>query len=363
MAKYEITFACGHTETKELYGKSADRERKISWMEKYGLCSECYKKQMQENQESRKTDNKLPDLEGSEKQIAWAEKIRDGVFLDWKNLGPQKDSRAEKFIDWLKSRTEARFWIDNREKSIRELVKEWMENENKIDAVEESKELEAAAKEESTVYPENEQTKDVAEISYKDEFIEIKSPKNDIIIETARAAGYKWNGEKSRWCMKVTSTRGRAEDRVAEIGNLLLNAGVPICIYDELVRDKAVRGEFEPQKHQWILKSGDEEIRIFWRDREHSLYDEAKRLPHAKYREGAMRIPARYFEEIREFEKLYDLGISEEADKLLTKEEKAYKEKTVVVPKKSETENEREDHLKEILNSSRDILEDLRDED
>ena len=363
MAKHEITFSCGHTETKELYGKSADRERKISWMEKYGLCSECYKKQIQEEQKSRKTENGLPDLAGSEKQVAWAEKIRDGVFLDWEKLGPQKDPRAEKFVNWLKNQTEARFWIDNREKSIRELVKEWAENESKIDAVEESKELERAAKEESTVYPENEQTKDIAEICHKGEFVEIKSPKNDIIIDTVRSAGYKWDGEKSRWCMKVTATRGRVEDRIAEIGNILLNVGVPICIYDEELRGRAVRGKFVPQKHQWILKSGDEEVEIYWRTREYSLYDEAKRLPYAKYREGTMRVPSRYFEEIREFAKLYDLGVSEEADKLLAKEEKTYKEKMVVVPQKTETETDRKDRLAEILNSSRDILEDLRDED
>ena len=363
MAKHEITFACGHTEIRVLYGKSSDRERKISWMEKYGFCSECYKKQMQEEQKSRRSENDFPDLTGSEKQIAWAEKIRDGVFLDWEKIDLQKDLRTEKFVNWLKSRIEARFWINNREKSIRELVKEWAENESKIDAVEESKELEAAAKEEATVYPENEQTKDIAEICQKGEFVEIKSPKNDIIIETARAAGYKWDGEKARWCMKVTATRGRVEDRIAEIGNLLLNAGVPICIYDEEVREKAVRGAFEPQKHKWILKSGDEEVQIYWRTREHSLYDEAKRLPNAKYREGAMRVPSRYFEEIREFVKLYDLGVSEEADKLLAKEEKTYKEKMVVVPQKTETETDRKDRLAEILNSSRDILEDLRDED
>ena len=363
MAKYEVVFACGHTETKDLYGKSADRERKIEWMGKYGLCSECYKKKTQEQQDDRKAKNNLPDLTGSEKQVAWAEKIRDGIILDWENIEQQIEPRDEKFINWLKNQIEARFWIDNREKSIHKLVKEWMENENKIDAVESSKELEIAAKEEATIYPEHEETRDVAEISYKGEFVEVKSPKNDIIIETARAAGYKWDGEKLRWCLKVTVTRGQVEDRVAEIGNFLLNAGVPICIYDEKLREKAINGEFEPQKHQWILKSGDEEIKIYWHTREHSLYDEAKRLPHAKYREGAMRVPSRYFEEIREFVKLYDLGVSEEADKLLAKEEKAYREKMVVVPRKSMAETEREDRLKEILNSSRDILEDLRDED
>jgi hypothetical protein len=51
MAKYNVTFSCGHTETKELFGKHTDRERKIKWFEEEGLCSECYKKHMQEERE------------------------------------------------------------------------------------------------------------------------------------------------------------------------------------------------------------------------------------------------------------------------------------------------------------------------
>lgn len=367
MAKYDIVCSCGHEETIVLYGKSSERERKIEWLENYGLCSACYKAQMQKHEETSRKARKeafdLPTLEGSPKQVAWAEKIRDGFFKDWENLRPQEDPRAEKFVSWLKSKIASRFWIDNRERSIRELVREWMENESKIDAVVESKDLETAVKEEATVYPENEETKDIAEISFTEESVDVDSPKNEIIISVVKAAGYHWDGEKYRWCMEITPTRGASEERAAEVGNLLLNAGVPIRIYDENVRKKAVTADFLPQKHQWVLKSTDDEIKIFWRDREHSLYDEAKRLPHAKYREGTMRVPARYFEEIREFAKLYNLGVSEAADALLAKEEQAYKEKITVAPQKAARESKKGEKLKEILAGSRDVLEDLRDED
>ncbi len=43
--KYEVIFSCGHTETVELFGKNADRQRKISWFEESGLCSKCYAEQ------------------------------------------------------------------------------------------------------------------------------------------------------------------------------------------------------------------------------------------------------------------------------------------------------------------------------
>lgn len=50
MAKYTVTMSCGHEDTVELFGKSAERERKIEYFKTNGLCKECYKKQMEEQQ-------------------------------------------------------------------------------------------------------------------------------------------------------------------------------------------------------------------------------------------------------------------------------------------------------------------------
>ena len=77
--KYEVKMSCGHTETIQLFGKCADRERKIEWLERYGLCEECKKEQAAK--EIKKAEEAgLPELEGSEKQIAWAAKIRNGFL-------------------------------------------------------------------------------------------------------------------------------------------------------------------------------------------------------------------------------------------------------------------------------------------
>lgn len=62
--KYEVKMSCGHTETIQLFGKCADRER-------YGLCEEWY--------------------------------------------------------DWFFSQTKASYWIDIRDDTIREIVKNWYE--------------------------------------------------------------------------------------------------------------------------------------------------------------------------------------------------------------------------------------------
>jgi hypothetical protein len=76
MAKYDVRFSCGHTEIKDLVGKVVDRERKIEWMESQGLCSECYRAEQTQKTTQQSKSAGLPELEGSEKQVAWANKIR-----------------------------------------------------------------------------------------------------------------------------------------------------------------------------------------------------------------------------------------------------------------------------------------------
>ena len=41
MAKYNVNYKCNHEGTVELFGKTADRENKIAWLETT-LCPECY---------------------------------------------------------------------------------------------------------------------------------------------------------------------------------------------------------------------------------------------------------------------------------------------------------------------------------
>ena len=122
MAKYDVTYACGHTETVELFGKTSERERKIEWMEGNCLCPSCYK----EKQQKEAAAFDLPALTGTPKQVAWAETLRNGVFekLEFEKLARGKNPTDE-FLAWLKDQTESRFWIDNKGASIAFLEKKW----------------------------------------------------------------------------------------------------------------------------------------------------------------------------------------------------------------------------------------------
>ena len=138
MAKYDVVFSCGHEERIELFGKGSERERKIAWWEKHGLCSACYKAEQQAKAAARATAWELPALTGSPKQIAWAERIRSDFFTDFEDLEKEsgqttaeaaaKDERFGAFLAWVKSQTEARFWIDHKDTCPTLLGREWAKN-------------------------------------------------------------------------------------------------------------------------------------------------------------------------------------------------------------------------------------------
>lgn len=96
MAHYDITHACGHDERIELFGKTSERERRIEWLQERS-CTECWKKERAAEAEARKNkeaamiveklgndavdavnalSNATCTLEGSAKQVAWANDIR-----------------------------------------------------------------------------------------------------------------------------------------------------------------------------------------------------------------------------------------------------------------------------------------------
>lgn len=43
--KYCVNFSCGHEAQIELFGKVSERERKIAYFEKFGVCPCCYQEQ------------------------------------------------------------------------------------------------------------------------------------------------------------------------------------------------------------------------------------------------------------------------------------------------------------------------------
>ena len=138
MAKWmRIELLCGHTEKHRLYGMAEEQdvqEQKIAARK----CSACIQAEQNAERDGRNATNAaenaaagLPALEGTPKQIAWAETIRaearrgfealDVSHLDYEwwdsaNQSPRTRARAEQLIrdDIARTmaRTQAAWWIE-----------------------------------------------------------------------------------------------------------------------------------------------------------------------------------------------------------------------------------------------------------
>jgi hypothetical protein len=132
--KVNITYSCGHQGTINVFGKSEERERKIKYFEEYGLCPDCYKVEKQKETEEFAVKCELPELKGSEKQVAWANKIRKEKIEEFEKEKPAirkgaGDDFAEflnEFADKYYKNNSASWWIDHREWKTfkKELLKE-----------------------------------------------------------------------------------------------------------------------------------------------------------------------------------------------------------------------------------------------
>lgn len=314
--------------------------------------------------------DKIAPLSGSPKQVEWANKIRAKVTRNlimyyafnskkgmyFIEMDEEVIKKAERFI---LSKDKASFWIEHREK-------DYLQFKRLIESTlyfEEPKEKSVIneAKSESTTYPNDQKTKVVAEIIFDEENneIKIKSEKDSIVINTVKSLHYDWSGKV--WYRKTVPYKRDVADRIAEVGNKLLLAGVPIIIWDEAIRQKAIDGIFEKECFRWVVK--DKNITSFvWEFRSDELYRKTKRLPHAKWNDGGMDVPARYYAEIRDFAKVNGFKITPPAEELLSEAEEDEKKQIKTSIKKAVAKKEENTELQDILKSSRDVLDDLKDD-
>lgn len=125
--KYQVTFACGHEGRVDLFGKNSERERKLEQFAR-GICPECAAAQRAKEEEKAVAAAKasgLPELEGSEKQVAWATRIRQNAineFAGWcdedyevfEHYNNKTKEQVNKLFESALAQPRATFWINNR---------------------------------------------------------------------------------------------------------------------------------------------------------------------------------------------------------------------------------------------------------
>jgi hypothetical protein len=397
MAWYNGKFSCGCEGRVNVIGPGRDREWKIE-RAFANKCEECNRKDFLENLEKEKKEAaekakemELPELTGTEKQVSWANTIRQKmieliqekkcIYIDDKSellrLSDKKDSlhmrriggkkiESSKVIDIIINNcTEARFYIDNRDfgyclgEELYKIIKKNKENktENKIE-----KEIEKEIQEELTAYPENCETSvsDKVILTIKDNKIIAKYTKCDEFKEIIKENGFSWNWENYTWEKEINFKNGTIEDRCAEVGNALLNAGLPVKFDTIDIKEKSISADFEEEVTRWIVLFKTGEFGIWFKERNDKLYNAARSIKSSKWNNPYVQIKSDYYKEIIDFAEAYDFKIHDSVKEKINEMKENEKKIKKVSPKKK-TKKELKDGPESILDSNTDILEDLKD--
>jgi len=381
---YTVNYACGHTKDIQLTGPTRERERKIRWLETCD-CEECQEKARKAAIEKETGERGLPELEGTEKQVAWAASIRLSQIEpleEWadrlrdragslterleKAEAPEEIDklvgRISKFKDKLamvvsaiegaSAITDASWWIDHRKDGTEEfadaVVK--LQGDMKAEAIAE----EASPK--KTMEPEEKRTGTVATLTVDNGCVLLKSEKDELIRATVKANGFSWDSGQRAWAKAITEMTGEARHLLPDTARILLEAGIPVKA-EQWVKDHVEDGSYEPECHRWVTKSLKYEGKLIIRKAD------GVKLPggcKTTWEGNGIIDPARW-REVREFASLNGYKVTRAAEAML----KAAEEATVEVrPKARQAEaGNAEETLKGILESSRGVLEDLKDED
>lgn len=351
VAKYSVTYACGHTDTVNLIGPKRTRE----WMLKdkeTQVCPDCYRAELEAKREAERAaalaeaaEQELPTLVGTEKQVAWALTLRkkylevlDGVLQRAPLQASVDRAIAQQAIESIQRESSAVWWIENgRNPSDREIMtliaKRYKDLFDLREAAGAVTAEEALA--EATVRPETPVSEIPAEIRIAGDTVEVVFPeRNETLRTTVKGRGFKWTGD--RWARKIDKFAGTPVDRAGEIGNLLLRAGFVVRIFDETAREKAIAGTYEPECVRWIAKrvSGKYAgwFAISWERGNETIYDAARKIAGSRWSKPDVVAPPEQYEAIIDLADEFGFRLSPGALTLIEQARTAKEEALVVKP-------------------------------
>lgn len=380
--KYNVTYACGHEGIVNLFGKMSDRDRKLEWLagEDCPACRKAYMEEMhrQANEsalEQAKANN-LPELTGTQKQVAWAATLRQ-EFID-KLHKMNLTEQGEKVLKYIiEQRTSATDWIDRRRVPPVVIFQEYMnklldialdgekESETKSNEDDQGNE-ELKPVEKTVLIPENSKHDGTVIISINKNCVEARYHSDEDFAAILRSIGYSRNG--AVWSRKTDRLTGAAEDRAAELGCKLLNAGFSVELKTEKLRQMATEAAYSPEQKKWVelqtYADGKCKLAFIWpRNDENSdqIYWELRKIKGSRWSKPYVTIPIDMCNMAEDFADLWGFKFLPEAKMAI---ERYRASGTLVSPAfpVEEIRPEPEKNLQEILNSSCEVLEELKDD-
>ena len=349
----------------------------------------------------------LQALEGSDKQVSWANEIRtkwvryakafyrksvikhvgnpiaNGETIDVINDGKEVVKMDLDYYNWVLTHTKAYWWINYYLKAcneeacsytgyIRRIAASYlkaMDDANSEDWVNyyrkyyntterngKDDELAKAVADESTVFPTERKHDGVAHITVTDKQVTVSYPKDNDFRAVVKGIGYRWDG--TNWYKDIGETTGTAQERAAELGNKLLVAGFAICIFDPDTRKRAVEADYEPETHRWVGLSDDsKKFLLSWEYGNDRIYSSSRRIRGSRWDKPYVTVPVTEYTSVLDFAKQYSFRYTAAAQCMVDK-----MQGKVVAPAKEKEPVYEEHPMNEILNSSREVLEDLKDD-
>ena len=334
MAKYSVTYKCGHTGTVELFGKTSDREWRLEQLAK-GNCPDCEEAELRKVIVDFNAERDLPSLSGTDRQVAWADKLRMyAIRMIEDGYGQMADSSPDKepmsqVLQEMYSITDARFWIDHRDAGkyviVSTVAKRIKNKEGKKPADPDP---------EYIATPKDRRHEGLVKIRINGKVVSFLYPKDNDFIEIMHRYFCRW---RDAWTKKSSDLVGTPEDIAADIGNTLLREGFAVSFPTDEIKEKAVNADFEPVHTRWVVPydSTDKKVAFEWEGRNEDLYYAVRGMKGCLYKNGTLHISVDRYNDIEDCARKNGFYIIPEAQALLD-QARAKIEKAVVVPKEPE---------------------------
>jgi hypothetical protein len=359
MGKYTVRRRCGHEEELNLYGHIEERDRRRDY-ETGLLCAQCYKLKLEEDRrkasEAAALEGKekgLPDLVGTEKQIAWALRIRRSVCEDlasaesWVLGEREKRSLSEedtclrlKELSNIREQNSASWWINEFKEldllswhAMRNYLKDRFEktqHDQELKMLHESEE--SIREDQDLLRPSSPVTNAVVEITSSNDTICLRLPEfNDTFITVTKKLHFGWDKMKFFWKRTLDERSLPMQDRVAETGAVLLASGFMIRV-DRSVVPLIVSGNYERETTKWVTKGG-RNFRITWREDDgnfNTLLNQIRGYKQNRKFACCVHIPSNQWELVLDFAEQHGFKIGEEAKKFAERIAHDFKSSLVV---------------------------------
>ncbi|WP_152047961.1 hypothetical protein [Aureimonas psammosilenae] len=310
----------------QVYGSRRDRERKAEWIADRRDCEDCYRAELEKKREAelaaareQAADWELPALEGTEKQIVWAERIRAGYATAVEKVREgdhlernDEEGDFEAGVSKVFAKSESRFWIDtirDRDPDVAAVRRHMMEVGRKA-------RIEPVVDGPTVVRPAGMEPISSVEILHVPGEVRLSTSRKECetFIDAIKDIGFRWGG--MHWMFDCGCSPVSHDAVAAGIALEVLALGYSAILPQPTVAELVQSGGFERDPPRKLLAAARGRAFLFrWR-RSDDIFDTVKSLPGARWDSPYMRVPATSANEVLDLAEQFGFWISSPATKL-----------------------------------------------